>query len=112
MAEPVRIENWSVSRMFTGNHYLAPEYEPLRLSGEVYGHPLHPDGKRVSTSRIRLAEGRRILTNSGTVYLLGAVEPAYRQWLDENHPGLWDEQNPVKVIPSAGPWEFPALEGF
>lgn len=67
----VRLENWA---------YL--EYGFPRLQGDAYGHPNHPDGKEVWTSRILKADGvdsaRPLLLGPGTkvetentVYVLG-----------------------------------------
>ena len=71
----MRIENWSI--VYKPDPYVAPEARRPRLSGTVTGHPLHPDGAQVTTSRIVAVEGGLIITSSGSRYQLGAVNPLY-----------------------------------
>jgi len=92
----VRLELWSMR----GDPYTAPELNPMRLQGVVYGHSRKPDGKRVTTSHIVAVQGRCVKTNSGTVYRLGTVEPAYRAFLREHRPN-WDWRKPITIIEAA-----------
>lgn len=72
----MRIENWSI--VTKPDPYLAPELRGQYLHGKVYGNPSFADGEEVTTSRIALAVGNdAIRTKSGSIYELGAVDPAY-----------------------------------
>lgn len=80
-----KLEQWSV---VAGdfNPYTPPECVERRLHGQVSEHPTFPDGAEVTTSRIvRVAGGERLLavTNSGTTYELGEIDPRY----EEAYPG-------------------------
>lgn len=88
-----KLEQWSV---VSSNPYLPPEFSG-KLSGIVYGHPLQPDGKQVTTSRIKSACGRLVTTRSGTTYELGAAAPEYREWVRASLGKEIDEVNPVTV---------------
>jgi hypothetical protein len=90
-----RLENWCV----ISNPYTAPELSPQRLCGTVYGHPRKEDGKKVTTSRVASVDGRTITTESGTVYVLGHIDPDYRKFLREHVPS-WDWRNPIKITKS------------
>jgi len=76
--------------------YDAPELMMSRLSGVVALHKGRKNQK-VSTSRMVEVDGRYIKTRSGTTYLLGKVNPEYRQWW-EAEGNEWNEENPIKVI--------------
>jgi hypothetical protein len=91
-----RLEKWSCCFTDAENPYLAPECRTIRLQGKVYGHPSFDDGSDVVTSRIVKTEGRTITTYSGSVYVLGEVEPGYREWLAKNRPN-WDPENPITM---------------
>lgn len=88
----IRIENWSVVASRT-NPYCPPEAAPLRLTGEVYGHPKHYEGQFVETSRIVSFSGNRVVTRSGSRYVLGKICPKYRSWLERYCPHV-DPDNP------------------
>jgi len=75
----VKIINWALIPGQIDHHQnLAPEQITFHLSGEVYGHPDHKDGKRIRTSRIihtNKAAGTVHTTNR--VYTLGNPLPEY-----------------------------------
>lgn len=78
----VRIEDWSVSYDEI-DAYTPPELIKVRLSGAVYNHPWHEDGKVVITSSIKeaeLKEGGWAITNSGSHYTLGRESEEYKNW--------------------------------
>ncbi len=76
-----RLENWALC--YQGDQYTAPELRKPILSGNVFNHPLattrHPDGKFIVTSTIIGKRGRKVITKSGTEYLLGKVNPDYEK---------------------------------
>lgn len=93
----VRIEDWHV-RAATNDPYKSPEQNGMAISGKVYGHPQFEPGERVVTSRIVKTEGRHVVTESGTTFFLGEIDPAYREHLREVKPD-WDPENPVILRP-------------
>ena len=96
---PIRIERWAV-KPARGSDFSAPEVRGIRLRGDVFGHPRHPDGNRVSTGPIVKVEGRTVTTESGSVYVLGAPDPRYLEWLAEEGIAF----NPEKpIVVKGGP---------
>jgi hypothetical protein len=71
------LNNWSV--VSDPDPYLAPELRTRCLQGIVYGHPLHHEGTRITTSPIVSIDPfeETITTKSGSVYCLGFVDPKY-----------------------------------
>jgi hypothetical protein len=66
------------------------------LGGKVYGHPDFPDGSAILSSRIAAADGRKVVTSSGRVYILeGAPSPEWIQFLADIGKTV-DEENPLK----------------
>lgn len=77
VGQNITIEDWSVAFGFSpevGQTYGCA----FRLSGAVYGHPVHPDGHRVTTSPILGIKEDRIVTWNRE-YILGTVDPAYEK---------------------------------
>ena len=72
-----RLENWAVKT--AANPYLPPELKWDVLTGLVFGHPRHLDGKDVATSHIVGQRAGRVVTASGTEYELGVVESGYER---------------------------------
>lgn len=64
----VTLEDWAV----VGNWdpYMAPECVQVRLHGKVFGHHERPDGEYILTSIIVGTEDDKIVTYSGTRYVL------------------------------------------
>lgn len=92
------LKNWSVIAD-PNNPYMAPELKSTHLQGEVYSHPnlRHHDGKRITTSKIvKKLEPLVYETNSGTVYMLDTVDPAYENWCKENNIEL-NLEDPIKM---------------
>lgn len=65
----VRMEDWKLHTNATP--YTAPEAICQWLTGRVYGHPHHQDGKLVSTTEIVSRRKNRVSTRN-TDYILGA----------------------------------------
>jgi hypothetical protein len=92
------LENWSC--VHSGDLYLPPEVLSVFLRGKIYGHPNQerfPDGKGICTSAIKDIDGRMVLTNSGSTYILGKVDPEYKKWTEETLGKIWDDENPIKI---------------
>ncbi len=89
-----KMKNWSV----VSDPYQAPEIREHRLAGEVYGHPLFPDGYSVTTSEIVKTEGRTVTTKSGTLYELENAHPDYEKYVREVLKREIDPNNPVKIL--------------
>jgi hypothetical protein len=63
MKQKARLENWYILTYFSGQR---------SLIGEVYEHPLQPDGKEVATSRLLdLDEVNNTAETQNTIYTLG-----------------------------------------
>lgn len=95
MSFAVRIEHWAVADAHGASEYEAPESRPRALVGRVFGHPRKQNGEFVKTSEIVEVIGRRVTTASGTVYLLGQVDPMYADYLLEQGRVL-DEDEPIR----------------
>ena len=72
------IENWSLVRRYS-SPYQAPEQVAQCLHGVVSGHPKFKDGETITTSRVVSVnyETETVKTVTGSLYYLGAVDPAY-----------------------------------
>lgn len=90
-ASTARLENWEVS-MREGPPYTDPAILPRYLVGDVYGHPKHHDGKRITTGTVRGAEGR-VAWSRRTAYELGVPSEGYATWCRENGVTI-DPENP------------------
>ena len=84
------LENWSV--ITRGALYKAPEACVNCLSGRRV-----EDNKEVITSYIVDSHGLKVYTRSGSTYILGEIEPEYKQWCKENNIEI-NPDNPVKGI--------------
>ena len=83
-----KLSNWSVQH--DNSPYTAPEAIIKYLVGIR-----DSDNKRIRTSYYVRVNGIEVTTSSGSVYILGEVDPEYRQWLfDHNIP--FDINNPIK----------------
>ncbi len=94
MNEAIRIEGWA---LVYGNDdpYMPPEYRGRCLKGEVYGHPRRDDGETIRTSRIVSVDGLRVMTSSGSLYVLGEPRQDYLDWLRE-HNLPYDPADPIR----------------
>lgn len=97
--ELIKLESWSV-RQHPDNGYTPPEMCIPVLVGIPDRHPHKPykdvTNKKIRTSQIISSNGRKVTTRSGTVYLLGKVDPEYRKYLRKISPN-WDYRKPVTV---------------
>lgn len=71
----MRLENWSVTG--SNDPYKVPELQTKQLQGQVYDHPRFADGMFITTSTIIRVEDGRVRTKSGSLYILGEVDPKY-----------------------------------
>lgn len=95
-----RLEDWVLE--LTGSPYQPPEARHRFLTGRVYGNPAFADGHRIRTGVLIRTRGRVVMTASGSLYLLGAVDPNYREWIATHHPEEWDDENPVRIASPFG----------
>jgi hypothetical protein len=91
----MRIENWSVTS--SQGLYDPPECSRVQLKGNVFDHPLHSDGKFVRTSDICQVNGSKVLTNSGSVYILGEPSEEYVDFCREVGCHIPTPEEPIKV---------------
>ena len=74
-----RMEQWAVTA--EPDPFKAPEARRPCLHGIAYGHHIHADGARVTTTPIHKVERFNgsvlVTTRSGTIYELGTVSPDY-----------------------------------
>ena len=100
--QPTKLTKWSTT-FHPGQAYTAPECRTISLIGIVDHHEaLHArgefvEGKPICTSPIKSVEGRLVTTQSGSKYLLGAIDPDFREWLRSERPD-WDHRNPIKSL--------------
>jgi len=65
------------------------------VQGVVYNHPVFSDGDYITTSPIKLAKGRMIVT-SDLIYELGTIDPEYKEWYYKEVGRNINEKNPFK----------------
>lgn len=87
------IRDWSVE---AGSPFVAPECGTVHLVGTVALHN-GVENNKVKTSAIVQINGRTVTTSSGSIYKLGAIEPAYRRYLAKTRPN-WDWRNPIIFV--------------
>jgi hypothetical protein len=86
---PKSLEQWYTT-IDPPDPYEAPEVVTPRLVGLC-------DGDKIITSRIASAKGRRIMTENGSVYILGTAERGFLSHLRRNgYP--FDPENPIKLV--------------
>lgn len=91
----VLIENWSIASS-TNPTYTPPELIKLKITGDIYGHPLYPNGSDAMTSAIQEIDGRYVRTKSRW-YKLGMPDPKYIEWFKAKGHTL-DLNNPIREI--------------
>ncbi len=84
-----KLSNWSVVSMIN-DPYLAPECNPICLMGFR-----DSEETEIRTSRIVAAEGKRVTTKSGNVYILQNVDPDYVAFLHTQNI-VFDPNNPIR----------------
>jgi hypothetical protein len=83
------LENWSVR---TGGDAFTPPERVLRC---LVGFRVE-DSEEIITSPIDSVDGRSVRTMSGSVYILGAPDPAWLRWmLDNGVP--YDDERPIRA---------------
>jgi hypothetical protein len=73
-----RLENWYVGPCIA-DPYKAPEQLEFRLHGNVYDDYRFFPGELIHTSAVKGKQGNLVVTNSGTRYELGVVDPNYEK---------------------------------
>lgn len=97
--KPVRISFWYLRPPKHISRSRASMAQYTCIAGEVTGHALHRDGKRITTSPIVRFEGREFWTASGSHYVLeGMPAPEHIKWL-ERCGCTFDPDQPLKVAP-------------
>lgn len=71
----IKLENWSV--ITAADPYMAPEMMSLHLQGNVFNDSRREDNTNVVTSKVIGQRNGRVVTNSGSEYELGGVDPNY-----------------------------------
>jgi hypothetical protein len=76
----MKLENWSFTAK-GDDGYKAPEQLIPCLQGNVFGHsnPKHHDGKFIVTSKLIGKRNGHVVTQSGSEYELGDVDPNYEK---------------------------------
>lgn len=92
--KPIKLNNWSIVSYH--DPYLAPELVTKHLRGCGVNHPKFGN-QEIRTSPIKTVKGRLVITQSGTQYLLGNIDPEYRKWI-EKHYMNWNWRNPIKSM--------------
>jgi hypothetical protein len=87
-----KLHHWSIENNFDNNIYLAPEQCKTYLIGTR-----DTDNKMVKTSSISNVNGTTITTKTGSVYILGEIDPDYLKWMTDNHIP-YNKDNPIKVV--------------
>ena len=95
-----RLEDWDV--VSNGDPYMAPEQSRIQLRGIVFDRndEYFKDGDNLLTSVVELVDGKKVITVSGSVYILGKVSEKYEQWMKDNNIPF-DPENPIKNITSS-----------
>lgn len=98
MSELIRLENWCVTSR-TIDPYKAPEQGAKCLGGNAYGHPRFEDGHPVTTSPIIKVDPdtRQVTTKSGSVYVLGSIDPRYLEEYPDAENRFFAESNISKL---------------
>ena len=84
----IRFYNWSV--IANATPYTAPEAITYHLCGTRFGESLP-----VTTTAIVSSNGREVTTQSGSVYLLGSIDPSYIKFMHDNNI-KYDYNQPIK----------------
>ncbi len=87
-----RLDDWSV---VSADPYSPPE-AGVFLHGRVSGHKRHEDGKYIRTSLVTYANGKYVVTYSGTTYLLGEPAADYVLYCKTNN--LADPKDGIKFL--------------
>ena len=95
----IKLESWSIES-YPSNGYTPPELCVPVLRGIPDRHPHKPEkdvtNRYIRTTCIIKANGRKITTRSGTIYLLGSIDSEYKKWVKKYNP-KWDWRNPITI---------------
>lgn len=90
------LRKWSVTGLLYPDKWEIHEASMLnRLTGQIFNNPRFTNGKNVITSPIAKVDGRKITTNSGSIYVLfGPPDDSFLSML-EQYDLPFDEANPI-----------------
>lgn len=98
---PIRIDYWQIVHDSGLVPYTAPELVRLYLRGFAHDHPKLGSQEIQTSAVINFHLGkngaRLVTTKSGSVYLLGKINPKYRKWLKKHYPN-WNWREPIKML--------------
>ena len=79
---PVKLNLWCIAPEGEYDPYRDPStYKGVVLCGVVTGHPKHPDGSTISTSRVeRISSSSGVAVTQNNTYALGSMDPKYERW--------------------------------
>jgi len=81
-----RLENWSIQVHMGQYKYPKDVGSTVYLCGNIYGHELIGNGRRIKSSKItELDINDRIARTSDAIYRLGRPDKWYIEWLRENN---------------------------
>lgn len=84
----MKLENWSI--VSTEDPYKAPEQRLARLHGTVFGHSRFDDGETITTSPVVEQKDGIVVTQSGSRYELGSIDPEYAKIYPDAKRRLFD----------------------
>lgn len=84
-----RLEDWAIITT-EQNPLLAPKLLAKCLTGKLYNHPKFDDGVNVTTSAFTAQTDGCVVTNSGSIYELGAINPEYEELYPNTRTRLFD----------------------
>ncbi len=96
--KPIRIDQWRTVHARPLNLFRSPESCGIAVSGVVAPgeDPRMPEGCPITTSEIVSVDGHQFRTRSGTLYVLGTIDPKFREWLRVNRPN-WNPEQPITM---------------
>lgn len=83
------LHKWSV--IADSDPFRAPELQQKRLAGFRC-----EDDREVITSVIKSVDGKRITTQSGSIYVLEDIDPDFLSWMKENDIPF-DPEKPITI---------------
>jgi len=97
----IYIDNWAISMERDGEYfsrYVAPEHINFspRLIGNI-DHHNRIDDSYTTTSKIVNITDKRCKTSSGSIYLLGKIDPSFEKHLHEKYPYWNGEGIPQRI---------------
>lgn len=102
----MKLEQWSVCHHPDDSPWLAPEQKGISLQGEVFGDSRgRSDGCRIVTTNIKSIVGRRVTTESGSIYDLGSPSDDYIRFCVAEGHHVPTHEEPIRIV-DAGVAEY------